>query len=121
MEFFNIIYILGYFAPGRSNFSQFFYSFYLVFVLNILLVNVQVSHNKNNGHSGKHCLDDKTDIYGGSVSSLDNRDYRRFSNVFFRLVIYPMSGNNATLKIDFTDPRKRSFVRNLFYILVNRK
>ena len=34
-----------------------------------------------------------------------------------RLVIDPMSGNNATLKIDFTDPRKRNFVRNLFYIL----
>ena len=40
-----------------------------------------------------------------------------------RLVIYPMSGNNVTLKIDFTDPRKRNFVRNLFYILdiVDRK
>ena len=32
-----------------------------------------------------------------------------------RLVIYPMSGNNATLKIDFTDPRKRSFVRSFLY------
>ena len=32
-----------------------------------------------------------------------------------RLVIYPMSGNNVTLKIDFTDPRKRNFVRNLFF------
>ena len=31
------------------------------------------------------------------------------------LVIYPMSGNNATLKIDFTDPRKRSFVRSFLY------
>ena len=26
------------------------------------------------------------------------------------LVIYPMSGNNTTLKIDFTDPRNRNFV-----------
>ena len=32
-----------------------------------------------------------------------------------RLVIYPMSGNNAMLKIDFTDPRKRSFVRSFLY------
>ena len=31
------------------------------------------------------------------------------------LVIYPMSGNNAMLKIDFTDPRKRSFVRSFLY------
>ena len=30
-----------------------------------------------------------------------------FKNTFLhRLVIYPMSGNNAMLKIDFTDPRK---------------
>ena len=35
----------------------------------------------------------------------------------FWLVIYPMSGNNATLKTDFTHPRKRNFVRDLFYIL----
>ena len=34
-----------------------------------------------------------------------------------RLVIYPMPGNNAPLKIDFTDPKTRSFIRNLFYIL----
>ena len=41
-----------------------------------------------------------------------------FKNTFLhRLVIYPMSGNNATLKIDFTDPRKGNFVSNLFYIL----
>ena len=33
------------------------------------------------------------------------------------LVIYPMPGNNAPLKIDFTDPKTRSFIRNLFYIL----
>ena len=31
------------------------------------------------------------------------------------LLIYPMFRNNATLKIDFTDPWKRNFVRNLFY------
>ena len=31
------------------------------------------------------------------------------------LVIYHMSGNNATLKIDFADPRKRSFVRSFLY------
>ena len=31
------------------------------------------------------------------------------------LVIYPMSGNNATLKVDFTDPKKRSFVRSFLY------
>ena len=36
--------------------------------------------------------------------------------VLSRLVIYPMPGNNATLKFDFTDPRKRNFVSNLFYI-----
>ena len=33
------------------------------------------------------------------------------------LVIYPLSGNNATLKIDFTDPGKRNFVCNLLYLL----
>ena len=43
----------------------FFNSFYHVFVLNILLVNVQVSHNKNNGHRGKYFFDDKTDICRG--------------------------------------------------------
>ena len=43
----------------------------------------------------------------------------RFQNRVYspRLVIYPMSGNNPTLKIEFTDPRKRNFLRNLFYIL----
>ena len=35
-----------------------------------------------------------------------------------RLVIYPMLGNNATLKIDFTDPRNRDFVRSLFDMLM---
>ena len=34
-----------------------------------------------------------------------------------RFVIYPMPGNNAPLKIDFTDPKTRSFIGNLFYIL----
>ena len=34
--------------------------------------------------------------------------------VIVRLMIYPMSGNNATLKIHFTDPRKRNFVRIFF-------
>ena len=48
----------------------FFYSFDLVFVLNVLLEKVQVSHNKNNGHSKKHCFDDKTYIYGGAYHVL---------------------------------------------------
>ena len=48
----------------------FFYSFDLVFVLNVLLEKVQVSHNKNNGHSNKHCFDDKTYIYGGAYHVL---------------------------------------------------
>ena len=45
---------------------SFSYSFYLVFVSNILLVNPEVSHNKNNAHSEKYCFDYKTDIYGGA-------------------------------------------------------
>ena len=31
-----------------------------------------------------------------------------------RLLIHPMCENNATLKIDFTDPRKRNF--KIFFI-----
>ena len=35
-----------------------------------------------------------------------------------RLVIYPMSGNNATLKIDFTDlTEKMRYPRSLFDML----
>ena len=34
-----------------------------------------------------------------------------------RLVIYPMSGNNGTLKIDFADLRNRNLVRSLVGIL----
>ena len=68
--FFNIIDVLDFFAPRRSTIGYFFYSFDLVFVLNVLLEKVQVSHNKNNGHSKKHCFDDKTYIYGGAYHVL---------------------------------------------------
>ena len=33
----------------------------------------------------------------------------------FWLVIYLMSGNNATLKFDFTDPRIRNFLKSFLY------
>ena len=39
----------------------------------------------------------------------------RFESFDLRLVIYPVSGNNATPKTDFTDPWKRSFVRSFLY------
>ena len=38
-----------------------------------------------------------------------------------RLVIYPMSRNNTSLKIDFTGLKKWNFMRSLFWYILDRK